>query len=275
MIITSFRHDQARTQKRRQIIAAVIILALTLFLARGPLSGPLGGVLQVLGRHFWSLKLSAEEHIGGLLGLLHSKSALLEENNALRASLDLVAVEGYSRERLRAENEELKTKLGRSPESTFTVARVLTAPPVSPYDTLVIDAGTDHGVASGMEVFADGDFKIGFVSRVFARSAVVTLYSTPDTELPVSIGTSSIQSTAHGVGGGNFLVILPKGTPVSKGDIVEIPALAPAYAGVVGGIEKPAGTSLQTIFIKLPFNLFALKWVYLARPQNDHANRTP
>jgi cell shape-determining protein MreC len=268
-MITSFRHDKARLHKRRQFLGAFFVLAFIIFLARGPLQHSLGGVLHTLGRPFWSIAATASDHIGGVTAFFHSKSALEEENKKLQDSLDLVAAEAYAYELLRRENEELKTKLGRSPEFMFTLARVLVSPSVSPYDTLIIDAGEDHGVVPHMEVFGDGDFKIGEVTRVFARSAVVSLYSTPDTELSVSIGSSSIPVIVRGAGGGNFRATLPKGAEVAVGDAVEIPALAPEYAGVVDAIVRPEGTSLQTVFIKLPFNLFTLKWVYLAKPLDD------
>jgi cell shape-determining protein MreC len=265
-MITSFRHDKARVQKRRQLLVALAVLTLTIFLARGPLSASLGGVLHVVGRPFWNAKEGIIHSVGEVSLLFRSKSSLQEENKKLQDSLDLVAAEAYSRELLRAENEALKTKLGRSPEFALTLARVLVSPEISPYDTLIIDAGSDHGVLLHTEVFGDGDFKIGEVTRVFARSAVVSLYSTPDAELAVNIGSSSLPAIARGAGGGNFRATLPKGAEVVVGDAVLIPALAPEYAGVVGAIERPDGSSLQTVFIQLPFNLFTLKWVYLAQP---------
>ena len=143
---------------------------------------------------------------------------------------------------------------------------VLATPGRSSFDTLIIDAGDVDGVFVGMRVFTDGDFVIGEVSIVFHHSAVVTLYSTPGTELSVTVGTSSIPAISYGQGGGNFLVTLPKGVPVHAGDMVDIPALAPEYAGVVDAVERPKGSSLQNIYLKWPANMNDLKWVYLARP---------
>ena len=274
LMITSFRHDNARRHKRRQFFGALAVFLLTIFFARGPLEGPLAGVLHAIGRPLWSLEGSAMDHFGGVTALFRSKYSLEEENKKLQDSLDLVAAEAYSRELLRTENEALKTKLGRSPEFTLTLARVLVAPPLSPYDTFVIDAGADHGIVPHMEVFGDGDFKIGEVTRVFARSAVVSLSSTSDTELSVIIGSSSLPVIARGTGGGNFRATLPKGAQVAVGDAVEIPALAPEYVGVVDALLRPEGSSLQTVFIKLPLNLFTLKWVYLALPLDDRHNTT-
>jgi len=266
-MITSFRHDKARIRKRRQFLVALFVLSVLVFLARGPLSGILGGGLHVVGRPFWNMKASIIEHSGGLFALLRSKAALAEKNKELEATLEIVAMEAYSREHLRAENEELKAILGRNPEYQLGIARVLASPSVSPYDTLVIDAGEEQGMSEGMDVFTDGDFKIGTITRVFQRSAVVTLFSSPNIELEVNIGTSSIPTTAHGAGGGNFRVTLPEGVPVHVGDIVEIPALSPEYIGVVDAVDRPPSSSLQTIFVKLPFNLFTLKWVYVAYPK--------
>lgn len=265
-MITSFRHDKARIRKRRQFFVALVILVALVFLARGPLSDVFGRGLHAIGRPLWDMKNGVTEKSAGLFSVFYSKSALMEKNKELEDTLDRVALEAYSRERLRAENEELKAALGRKPESHLVLARVLAAPSASPYDTLVIDTGSDHGVVEGMDVFSGGDFKIGTVTKVFHRSAVVTLFSSLNTELEVSIGTSSIPSVAHGAGGGNLRVTLPEGIPVSRGDIVEIPALSPEYAGVVDAIDHPAASSLQTIFIKLPFNLFTLKWVYVSYP---------
>lgn len=265
-MITSFRHDKARIRKRRQFLVAVFIALGLVFLARGPLSNLLGGSLHKIGQPFWSMKMSVTEQSGGLFALFQSKLILAEKNKELEATLDLVAVEAYSRELLRAENEALKAVLGRYPESRLGLARVLASPSVSPYDTLVIDAGENHGVIDGMDVFVDGDFKIGTVTKVFRQSAVVSLFSSPGTELEVTIGSSSIPSVAHGSGGGNFRVMLPAGADVFVGDIVEIPALSPEYAGVVDAIDRQQGSSLKTVFIKLPINLYTLKWVYLAYP---------
>lgn len=270
-MITSFRHDKARTLKRRQLLVALAILMFAVFLVRGPLSNFLGGLLHTLGRPFWGIKISIEDHIGSTVSLFRAKSSLEKENTLLRESLDLVAAEAYSRERLQSENEALKAKFNRNPESNLILARVLASPGVSPYDTLIIDAGTNESLSPGMEVFADGDFKIGEVTRVFRRSAVVTLYSSSDNELIGTLGPDALPVSLHGMGGGNFRVVLPRGVSVLVGDVVDIPALLPGYVGVVDAIERSEGSSLQAIFIKLPFNIFTLKWVYVALPVDDYA----
>jgi hypothetical protein len=102
---------------------------------------------------------------------------------------------------------------------------------------------------------------------VWGRTALVSLYSTPNTQLSVTIGSSSIPAVAWGIGGGNLRVILPRGVAVKQGDIISIPALSPEYAGTVDAIDRPEGSSLEAIYIRLPFDVYKEKWVYLATPK--------
>ncbi len=269
MMITSFRHDKIKQDRRRKILATLFILSVIMFLARGPLSSRLGGVLAFLGRPFWALEDEIGIGIDAVKTQVTAKSSLEADNTHLRELLDSAALAAHTRDAIEIENETLKAKLGRSPENTYTLGRVLSAPPVSPYDTLLIDAGSDHGIALGMEVFSDGDWKIGQVTHVSGRSSLVTLYSAPDIELSVAVGSSSIPAVAHGMGNGSFRVILPKGVDVSENDLVNIPALAPQYLAKVVSIEKPAGSSLEALYLRLPFNVSQLKWVYIAHPIDD------
>ncbi len=269
-MITSFRHDNERKLKRRKILGAVFFFAVLIFLVRGPLTNSLSGVLVEIGRPFWSVEEGARGTLADVVALFSSKLALQKENAQLKETIDSIAVEALSRDRLRDENTELKAELGRDPESTLILGRVLASPAVSPYDTLIIDAGTDHGVTIGMDAYTDGDFVIGRVTRTWKRSALVTLVSSPDNEFSVVVGSSSIPTLAHGMGGGNIRIVLPRGSSASIGDLADIPQLANSYVGVVATIDQPEGSSLETLFLRLPFNINQIRWVYLAVPQEDN-----
>ena len=275
MMITSFRHDNERKGKRRKIFAALILLTFLIFLVRGPLSGSLGGLFATIGTPFWSVEDEIKTEFEHVQDVLTSKEVLVTENARLRADLDYVAMQAYSRERMQDENAELKARLGRNTEMNFILARVLTSPASSPYDTLIIDAGEDVGAKTGMDVYADGDFIIGKISRTWKRGSIVTLASSPENELNVTVGSSSIPATAHGQGGGNLRIVLPSGSLVSVGDLVDIPALGASYAGVISAIDKPEGTSLESLFLKLPFNINQVRWVYLAIPKDDKKSVAP
>ncbi len=266
-MITSFRHDEQKKKKRRKILGVVLLIALLLLSLRGPVANTLGGLLAIVGRPFWFVRDGVIEKYDTMATALSGKAALEAENVRLRATLDEVAIEAYSRETLRKENTELKEMLGRKSEYEYRLARILSAPPVSPYDTLLLDAGEEQGVFVGMQAFSQGDFKVGEVTRVWGRTALVSLYSTTNTQLAVAIGSSSIPSVAWGIGGGNLRVILPRGVAVKVGDLVSIPAIAPEYAGTVDAIDRPEGSSLEAIYIRLPFDIYKEDWLYLAVPK--------
>ncbi len=263
--LTGFRHDKDKTLKRRKILGVVLLFAVLMLIFRTPVEGWLSGAFQFVGRPLWGAQASVRDMVESGGYLLRSRASLAKENTALRHSIDLIAIEAHSRERLRTENEELKSMLGRHSGRDFLLARVLYTPGGVPYDTLVLDVGENHGVAAGMRVYIDGDFILGEVEKVFARSAVVTLYSSSGNELPVIVGTSTVPTTAYGVGGGNFRVMLPRGVPAKVGDLIGIPDLAPTYLGTIDAIERPEGSSLQAIYFKWPLNIFEQEWVYVLR----------
>lgn len=274
-MITSFRHDEQKKKKRRRVLGVVLLITLLLLSLRGPVANTLGGFFAVIGRPFWSVRDGAVSIYGEFTATISSKITLEAENAHLRDVLDEVALDAYSRQQLREENEDLKAMLGRKSEYDFTLARILSAPPVSPYDTLLIDAGTDQGVFIGMQALSQGDFKVGEVTRVWGRTALVSLYSTPNTQLSVTVGSSSIPAVAWGLGGGNLRIILPRGVSVKVGDMANIPALAPEYAGTVDAIDRPEGSSLEAIYVRLPFDVDKEKWLYLATPKDSTSTQKP
>lgn len=268
-MITSFRHDEQKKKKRRRTLIAILLLSLLTLTVRGPVANTLGGVLAYFGKPFWSIRDSVALHYQSVATALSSKSSLEAENAHLRQVLSEVALEAYSRDQLRVENDQLKEMLGRKSEYTFTLGRILASPPISPYDTLLIDIGDSQGVFVGMPAFSQGDFKVGEVTRVWSKTALVTLYSAPNTQLTVMVSTSSIPAVAWGIGGGNIRAILPRGVTIKEGNLVSIPAISPSYAGTVDAIDRPEGSSLEAIYIRLPFDVYKESWLYLGNPKDN------
>lgn len=265
--LSSFRHTHERRRRRRRVAILIIVALVMAYLMRGQLANLASSVLHSAIRPIWEVGNFFEERITDLSVYLKSKQELAKENARLSSALILASAENVSRDLLRAENTLLKERLGRPTEYTLILARVLAAPSRSPYDTLVIDVGEEHGVLPGMKVFGDGDFAIGEITQNFRRSAIVTLYTSSGVTLPVTIGTSSVPAVAYGWGGGNLRITIPRGLEIAEGTLVEIPALAPEYVGVVIAKESVEGSSMEHLYLALPFNLYELKWVYVAVPQ--------
>ncbi len=259
----SFRHDKERGLKRKRLFIILGFFALLLILLRSPAEHYLASTFHFILRPFYVSKLMLNDGASTYSYLVSSKASLAKENLRLKDALDAIVVESYAQKTLRAENDYLKNVFYRHPERSFMLARVLASPGAIPYDTLIIDIGTDAGLLPGVRVFSDGDFILGEVSQVFKHSAVVTLYSSSGNELSVQFGATATPVTAYGVGGGNFRIILPKGVLVEIGDIIEVPELAPTFLGIVEGVEKSESSSLQDIYFRWPFNVSALRFVYI------------
>lgn len=258
-----FRHERQKKAAQRRWLIYAVVLFVALLMLRTPLSGAMSSLLSGIARPFWAGEDSALAWMKETAQLFSDKRSLIRENVRLSETLDLAALEAYSRELLRVENKKLKAALGRAENRELLLARVLATPGHSPYDTLILDIGNTHGLEEGMPVLIDGDFVIGAIGRVTAKSAIVVLASSYGNELSVTIGTSSLPAIAKGEGGGNLRITLPRGVLISAGDLVQIPAFASQYAGVVDAIERREGGSLQDLYVRVPFNLYELAWVYV------------
>ncbi len=120
---------------------------------------------------------------------------------------------------LTARAQDLTKLLGGQSGSTqgSTIpAGVLARPPESPYDSLVVAAGSADGIATGAEVFSSGGIPIGTVASVTAHSATIQLLSTPGVTTNGWVGENRIPLTLSGMGAGAFTAILPKAATGSQ-----------------------------------------------------------
>ena len=196
-----------------------------------------------------------------------SKSTVAELEAELASSTLALA----DRSALVQENQNLKLLLGRAPSKKEVLAGILLRPPATPYDTLLIDAGSNNGVAEGALVYGGTSAVIGQVSGVFPTSARVTLLSAPghdyDAEVLSSATPGSVLPLALvGQGGGSLSGQVPAGSSVSVGDSIVVPGVSGSYVGTVTHIDSQAGASFETLYAQLPANLFSLEYVEVEVP---------
>jgi cell shape-determining protein MreC len=192
---------------------------------------------------------------------LSSKRALVARVTALENTLA-----GYEAERieyniLRAENDKLKTELGRDSVPAGILAHPITEPNRSFYTTFVIDAGSAHGIAAGQRVYAFNSVAIGTIESVEEQHAVVQLYSAPGRETSATAEGSEVTVTLVGRGGGEYEVRMPRNVPFDIGNIITEQSV---YTGVLARVEKvitDPRDPFQRLLAKTPINLQALKWV--------------
>ena len=205
MLIKRQHHSNKRLQYR---IALCVFLILVLFVIPGTRRG-IRNTFVAVATPVVRITDSVGTTFSNIFQTLRYKSSLVAENSALtQKNLDLTArVADY--DELSRENQDLKTAMNRGSGAQFTLAAVLSKPPVSLYDTLIIDGGSKAGLQVGQTVYVNGDIPIGSISEVFSHVAVVTLYSAPAEKIDARLDPAHIDVTLFGHGGGDYLVSVP------------------------------------------------------------------
>lgn len=193
---------------RRSVIFSIAIPVIVILLLIGtPLFSWLLGPSHVLARPFWWVSQTLSASARTTTALAHSKKSLIAELNTAREALaGTSAVEAENRY-LKNENAELQTLLNATPEpDTVVAARVLVRPPQTWYDALIIDKGTEHGIAVGDKVYAYGTIVLGTVVEASAQTSTIELYSASNriTDALIVPGNTPVQVMGTGNSGFRF-----------------------------------------------------------------------
>jgi cell shape-determining protein MreC len=189
------------------------------------------------------------------------RAKLIEANAALEKQLSALGGTAAVLERLQRDNTELRRLLGSAEESPRIAAGVIGRPTVTPYDVLIIDRGSDDGIAADAPVYIGRDQVIGFIAEVFSDSAVVVLATTPDFESTVYIFGPNIYTTARGLGGGVLQVSVPQGIALSQGDLVVVPSFDGGVYGSISVVESVPTQPQQHGYLTLNVPLQSIRFV--------------
>ncbi len=171
--------------------------------------------------------------------------------------------------RLIAENAQLRARVSdltelvgtRTERSTGALAGIIARPPVSPYDVLVIDAGTEEGVRSGSVVLGAGGMPIGTVASVSKQNARVLLYSSPGRETEAWAGEKRTPMTLVGQGSGAVTAYAPRDAGIAPGDGVFVSGPGALAIGTVAEVHTDPVSPKSRIIIRPLVNPFSITWV--------------
>jgi cell shape-determining protein MreC len=189
----------------------------------------------------------------------------MSENDVLHRELERERLKVFRAEQIMDENRELKMLLGRSDETNYTLAYVLARPALTPYDTMLIDAGSSKGVSVGDLVFGEASVVIGEVRDVFPGNSRAVLFSSPGVETDVFLPDGGASGVARGRGHGNFVMRLPQDIAVGEGDAIMMPGDA-MLLGFVSAVERLVGDVFQTVRFRTLVNVSTLTRVFVASP---------
>jgi len=273
MMLTTARGTH---NKKKWVWVLLIALALSFFVWRiNAVREIFQSALLVVATPLWRVEqgvlLGAERY----MSLFSSKRALVEERARLEEKNASLATKLATLPALRKENKELKDALGRyTPEVSMRVGRILAYPNRSPYGVLVVDVGAEEGVRQGDIVLAQNEIAIGTVSRVSAHSSVVMPFSSPGQKIPVLLGENRVPVTAEGMGGGDFLIRLPKDIPVAVEDVVLFPDAGMHVGGTVGAVRITPSDPFQYVLFQAPVNVYELFWLQVVSEEVSSQENT-
>ncbi len=193
------------------------------------------------------------------------KKYLQGENKSLREKISQLEIKNSLNEVSEKENIFLKSVFSAEEAKNFILASVILRPPLSPYDILIIDAGSKRGVKDGMLVLAAGNVLLGYVTDVSEEISKVRLISSFNEETNVLLEISGISAIAVGTGGENFRITLPRQIKVGVGDKVLTLGTQPYFVGFVEKIESQATDPYQKIIFRFPLNIQQLNQVFLLK----------
>ncbi len=166
---------------------------------------------------------------------------------------------------LTLQNEALLQKIdsisGLAGDAGGIMAGVVARPPQSPYDALVLAAGSKEGVTLGMEAFGEGAVPLGIVSSVLAHFSRITLFSAPGMSTSGWVGHGHLSLLVEGAGAGALNASVPRSAGIVVGDIVSVPGPGSLPIGTVTRVDSDPSSPSVILRILPSLNLFSVTWV--------------
>jgi cell shape-determining protein MreC len=213
----------------------------------------------------WNLKQTVLNESSDLVSFFRSKNALIDENRFLKQQLLSQQSLLVSYNALNQNYTTLLKDLGQLPKEVKIAAGVITTPPQSIYDVLIIDAGKDKGVFNGSQVILPFGALIGSVTGISEKTSQITLYSSYGIKTEAILERTQTPVTLTGQGGGNYMIRVPRDIEVIKGDRILSPGLNPRILATIEDISAVSTDSFKRVQAQIPGGIYQIRFVYILK----------
>ena len=192
---------------------------------------------------------------------LRDRTALIEQLNAFLYTQSAQSGDHLTSLILSKENVQLRALLHSPSDTSRILAGVIGRPNTVPYDVLILDKGSSDGIKEGAPVFIGNNAIIGVVQKVFAKSSVVILVTTPGFKASVYVVGPNIYTNAEGIGGGLLKIGVPQGISLAIDDVVILPGAQAGIYGEINHIESAPSNPEQYAFVSPAVPIASLRLV--------------
>jgi cell shape-determining protein MreC len=220
-----------------------------------------GGVIVSFISPLWQAENAATARIFGIEEYFRFQKSLMDENQRLRDKVLSLELSIASRPSRTLEISEMLEIMGRELERGGIASTVLVRPPQTPYDSMVIDAGSKEGVSLGSEVFMPEGALLGTVTEVHFSTSRVRLFTTSGERTAAVLERHGIPVTLEGIGGGNFRIVIPREVEVEVGDRILSADISSRLVGIVGDVKMETTDSFKEVLAKSPMSVFNIHYV--------------
>ena len=223
-------------------------------------------ISYTVSRPIWTVKNTVSNSLFRVGDFFVFKSSLIKENTELKDKVAKLELKMADYDILEKEVEDLKMEVGRVGNSRRFMASILSKPPNSPYDTLLIDVGTSLGLQIGHKVYLSDNIIIGTVTSVTEKTSVATLFSSSGQKQRATLLRTGTTFELSGHGGANFIMEVPKESDILVGDIFIYPGIMQSVIGNVYYINTNSQSSFKAVYLRIPGNVFSAKHIFIEKP---------
>jgi|SRR3989344_721127 len=245
-------------------IAVVLVFVLLSFLGF-VFPNILRRISYAIARPLWRVEGVATKTFTRVKDFFAFKNTLISQNLALQDEISSLKLKEIDYDTILKENQDLKNQFGRVLSVPRILASVLSKPPLSPYDTLVIDAGSAEGVVPESKVYLSESIIIGFVTSVTPHASLLKLFSTSGYKQESVLERTGASFGLIGNGGANFSLEVPKDTDILWGDTFMYPGISSGVIATVYYIDTNSQSSFKTIYLRIPGNVFQSRYVFIEK----------
>ncbi len=249
-------HRKNKKKINKKIILLIIVLASLFFFGTN-----IKSFFQIISLPVLKFKNTIVAPFDNSSQFFKVKENLIEENEKLKKENRNLKIENLTVRSLQQENQSLKKLIDYVQiEDNFVVGQVLNKPPYSPYDTFLIDLGSNQVNVGDFVYYLN--VPIGKIEEVYQKTSVVRLFSSADERIFVTI--SDQQAEAIGIGGGGFVITLPKDLEISEGESIFADDLV---IGSVDEIKIDETGAFKNIYFRYPFNFNKVDFIEILNRQ--------